>query len=207
MNLIFVLSTMATGCATLSTRFSSSPSEVVELFPSTRRAAQYFSDLGDLPDFGEGALVVAVVAAPFIFIYSLVEYVPAIATDVVLLPVDAYYVSRKSADVESGPILSINQEHDTVHNGIRMILRYHKASESFIGSVFNVTEKPVLAVRVEVHLVEGSELGPTPRKDLAPGQKGDILLPTGGQSFKLWTAHVESGVGVESGHSSEGEHN
>jgi hypothetical protein len=86
-----------------------------------------------------------------------------------------------------------------------MILRYHKASESFSGMVFNVTEKPIQAVRVEVHLIDGSVLGPTPRMDLGPGQKGDILLSTGGQSCKLWKDHVESGVGLESGHSCEGE--
>jgi hypothetical protein len=32
------------------------------------------------------------VGGPFIFIYSIVEYVPAIATDVLLLPMDGYFV-------------------------------------------------------------------------------------------------------------------
>jgi hypothetical protein len=106
---------------------------------------------------------------------------------------------------EGGPGLSINQVHDTVRNGVRMILRYNEASKSFDGTVENITEKPIQAVRVEVHLIDGPELGPTPRKDLAPGQKREITLSTGGQPFKLWKAHAESGEGEESGHGSEGE--
>lgn len=136
-----------------------------------------------------------------------IDYVSALVTDVLLLPMDAYFVWRKSAKEKGGPLLSIHQEHDTVHNGLRLILRYHEASESFIGMVFNITEKPIQAVRVEVYLVDGSVLGPTPRMDLGPEQKGDILLPTGGQPFNLWKARVESGVDVESGHNSEGELN
>ena len=203
MNLTFVFSTVIIGCSTIDTRFSSSPSEVEELFPSTRCAAQYFSDLGDPPKIHEGTSALMMVGGPFIFIYSIVEYVPAIATDVLLLPMDGYWVWRKEKD----GLLSIHQELDTVRNGIRMILRYRKASESFSGMVINVTEKPIQAVRVEVYLIDGSVLGPTPRMDLAPGQKGDILLPTDGQSFKLWKAYIESDVSIESGHSSEGQYN
>jgi len=85
------------GCSTIHTRLSSSPGEVEELFPSTRRTAQYFSqEFSDL-EISQDPYVTAFLIAPVLFVYSLVEYVPAIATDVVLLPMDAYNISRKSA--------------------------------------------------------------------------------------------------------------
>jgi len=97
LNLIIVLSTVMIGCSTIHTRLSSSPGEVEELFPSTRRTAQYFSqEFSDL-EISQDPYVTAFLIAPVLFVYSLVEYVPAIATDVVLLPMDAYNISRKSA--------------------------------------------------------------------------------------------------------------
>lgn len=102
MNPIIVLSILTTGCATISTRFYSSPSEVEELFPSTRRTAKYFSEeFNDRKILGESGLdnmnAVTLLVVPVVFIYALVEYIPAVATDVVLLPMDAYNISRQSA--------------------------------------------------------------------------------------------------------------
>jgi hypothetical protein len=90
------------GCSTIDTRFSSSPSEVEELFPSTRRTAKYFSEeFNDRKIVGESGLdnmnAVTLLVVPVVFIYALVEYIPAVATDVVLLPMDAYNISRQSA--------------------------------------------------------------------------------------------------------------
>ena len=57
----------------------------------------------------------------------------------------------------------------------------------------NVVEKTVSRVRVEVHLSNGTELGPTEPLELAPGKKADIKLTAEGQSFDWWKAHAESG--------------
>ena len=81
-------------------------------------------------------------------------------------------------------------------------------SSAFAGTVENVIKQPVSAVRVEVHLSNGTELGPTERNDLAPGEKLAVKLSSiKGQDFDWWKAHAEAGEG-EGEHSGErgGEH-
>jgi hypothetical protein len=87
-------------------------------------------------------------------------------------------------------------------------LRYDSTSSAFVGTVENVIERPVSAVRVEVHLSNGTELGPTERNDLAPGEKLAVKLSTiKGQDFDWWKAHAEAGEGEgEHGGEREGEH-
>jgi len=94
---------------------------------------------------------------------------------------------------ESGKKLSPTETYDHVHNGVRLILAFHNASSSFIGSVENTTDKTVKSVRVEVHLSNGTELGPTESMDLAPGEKAGIKLEAVGQVFTWWKAHLETG--------------
>ena len=104
---------------------------------------------------------------------------------------------------ESGERFTLNQTYDGVRNGVRMILRYSREVGAFVGTVENITEETVPTVRVEVHLSNGVELGPTPRADLAPGQKRPVTLSAEGNRFEWWTTHAESGV--EIGHGAEGE--
>ncbi len=93
---------------------------------------------------------------------------------------------------ESGRALGLDEIYDQVHNGIRLILAYHRASFSFIGSVENVTDKTIRKVRVEVHLSNGTELDPTEPRDLAPGEKSGVKIDAAGQVFEWWKVHVES---------------
>jgi hypothetical protein len=94
---------------------------------------------------------------------------------------------------ESREKLALTDTYDHVHKGVRLVLAYHNASSSFIGSVENVTDKTIKKVRVEVHLSTGVELGPTERIDLAPGEKAGIKLEAKGHVFEWWTTHAESG--------------
>ena len=100
---------------------------------------------------------------------------------------------------ESGPHLTNAEIYDAIRNGVRLILAYDKTSSSFIGTVENVTNQPISAVRVEVHLSNETELEPTPRIKLTSGQKESVKLLAEGQPFNWWKAHAESGEG-------EGEH-
>ena len=97
---------------------------------------------------------------------------------------------------EPGQQLTNDETFDAVRNGVRLILAYDKTSSSFIGTVENVTEESIAAVRVEVHLSNGLELGPTPRINLASGQKENVNLSAEGHSFKWWKAHAESNEGA-----------
>jgi hypothetical protein len=94
---------------------------------------------------------------------------------------------------ESGPRIAKDGTHDEVRKGVRLILSFDNESSSFIGTVENVTEKTVSRVRVEIHLSNGTELGPTIPIDLAPGKKVDVGLSAEGQSFDWWKAHAEVG--------------
>jgi len=108
---------------------------------------------------------------------------------------------------EPGVRLAIDDTYNAVRNGVRLILSYDSTSSAFAGTVENVIEKPVSAVRVEVHLSNGTELGPTQRKDLEPGEKVAVKLSTEGQDFDWWKAHAESGEGGgEHGGERGGEH-
>ncbi len=88
--------------------------------------------------------------------------------------------------------LGLDETYDQVHNGVRLILAYHRASFSFIGSVENVTDKAVKKVMVEVYLSNGTELDPTEPQDLEPGEKLGIKIEAAGQVFEWWKVHAES---------------
>ena len=76
--------------------------------------------------------------------------------------------------------------------GVRLALRYDSATQTFRGSATNITGTAIPRVRVEVHLSNGVELGPTTSTNLAPGQTIDVTLPATGQTFVAWGAHAES---------------
>ena len=97
---------------------------------------------------------------------------------------------------ESGQTFTLNETYNKVRRGVRLILAYDKASSSFIGTVENVTNRTIRSVRVEVHLSNGTELGPTRPIDLSPGKKASVKLSAAGQSFSWWKAHPEAGSGA-----------
>jgi len=106
---------------------------------------------------------------------------------------------------EAGTRFAIDETYDVVRKGVRLILTYDSVSGAFAGTVENVSDQTVPAVRVEVHLSNGTELGPTPRNNLKPGTRLAVILPTEGQAFEWWKAHAEAGAG-EHGHEHGGEH-
>ena len=105
--------------------------------------------------------------------------------------------------------LAPDQTFDMVRNGARLILSYDAASNSFKGTVENTTSNVLTRVRVEVHLSNGAELGPTTPVNLAPGQVAVVDLPSTQASFTGWIAHAEvdsGGEGSQSGGDGSGEH-
>ncbi len=94
---------------------------------------------------------------------------------------------------ESGTTLTLNDTYDMVRNGARLVLSYDMQSNSFKGTVENTTSDTLKQVRIEVHLSNGIELGPTTPIDLAPSEKVDIKVPAINQTFDGWIAHAEIG--------------
>ncbi len=92
---------------------------------------------------------------------------------------------------ESGVYIGRADTWDAVRRGARLVLEFDSGSNAFVGSVENTTGSMLCAVRVEVHLSSGTELGPTERTDLTAGRTTSVQLPTGGEGFDTWTAHPE----------------
>ena len=112
-------------------------------------------------------------------------------------------VAAEASDEESAVQLALTDTYDHVRNGAHLIMSYDAATNAFTGTVKNTTGAILPQVRVEVHLSNGVELGPTPPVDLAPGEEIPITLMAEGSPFDTWTAHPEvGGSGAESG----GEH-
>ena len=99
----------------------------------------------------------------------------------------------------SGATLALDETFDAVRGGARLILNYDAASNAFIGTVENTTGNVLSNVRIEVHLSNGTELGPTTPVDMAPGQVMDVNLPATQESFTGWIAHAEVGGGQGGG--------
>ena len=92
---------------------------------------------------------------------------------------------------ESGVYIGADETWDAVRRGARLILKFDADADAFVGTVTNTTSAPLCGVRVEVHLRNGPELGPTPPANLQPGEAADLNLPTRGETFTSWTAHPE----------------
>ena len=99
--------------------------------------------------------------------------------------------------------LAPDQTFDTVRSGARLIMSYDPASNAFTGTVENTTSSVLTQVRIEVHLSNGTELGPTTPIDLTPGEVLPVNLASTAASFTGWTPHAEVGSG-EGGGGSEG---
>ncbi|QDU33620.1 hypothetical protein KS4_16720 [Poriferisphaera corsica] len=111
--------------------------------------------------------------------------------------------SEAEGGEEGGNRIGKYEKWDRVRNGARLILAYNPSSQSFKGYVHNTTKQMLPDVRVEVHLSNGTELGPTKRVNLKPGAKLQIELAANNQKFAWWTTHPE--YGIEEGHGSESE--
>ena len=107
---------------------------------------------------------------------------------------------------ESGTVLALDQTYDAVRNGAHLILRYDAEANAFVGTVRNATGGTLRLVRVEVHLSNGTELGPTTPVDLAPGAAIEVRLAATATAFTGWTAHAEVGPGHGAGGEGGGEH-
>lgn len=105
---------------------------------------------------------------------------------------------------ESAEQLGKADTYDRTRNGARLILTYSEADKAFSGTVENTTDVALSRVRVEVHLSNGIELGPTTPGDLAPGESREITLAASDEPFETWSAHPEAGQ-QEANHQSDRE--
>ena len=106
---------------------------------------------------------------------------------------------------ESGTQLGLDEVYDVVRKGTHLVLKYDYDASAFTGTVENVSNEVLDRVRVEVHLSNGTELGPTTQVDLKPGELREVLLAAGSSDFEGWSTHAEVGDG-EHTHEDDSEH-
>ena len=94
---------------------------------------------------------------------------------------------------ESATQYGLTDTYDVVRAGARLMLSYDATANAFTGTVENTTNRTLRRVRIEVHLSNGIELGPTPPLDLTPGQMTDVRLDASQEPFETWSAHPEVG--------------
>ena len=106
----------------------------------------------------------------------------------------------------SGATLALDETFDEIRGGARLVMSYDAPSNSFNGIVENTTNNTLSNVRIEVHLSNGTELGPTTPVDMAPGEIYAVNMPATQEAFSGWIAHAEVGGGDGGGeHGSGGE--
>jgi len=96
---------------------------------------------------------------------------------------------------ESGTQYGLTDTAEEIRSGIELSMRYDAAAERFTGAVTNTTATAVDHVRVEVHLSNGTEIGPSPRRTLGPGETLPVVLAAPAHRFTTWSVHVEIGAG------------
>lgn len=99
----------------------------------------------------------------------------------------------------SAAMLASDATFDQTRNGARLTMGYDTASNAFTGTVANATDSTLTRVRIEVHLDNGTELGPTTPVDLAPGEVMAVNMPSTQAPFTGWVPHAEVGSGESGG--------
>ena len=107
---------------------------------------------------------------------------------------------------ESGTQYAKTDTYDETRNGARLVMNYDTEANAFVGTVENTTDETLKQVRVEVHLSNGTELGPTEPSDLDPAESMDVTLFVFDEEFDTWGAHPEVGESGSGEHSSEENH-
>ncbi len=85
---------------------------------------------------------------------------------------------------------------DTAHEsrqGIDLVMSHYGPGGRFEGTVMNTTSRPISNIRVEIHLSNGTELGPAPNVTLNAGEMQGVVLDAAGENFAWWSVHVEIG--------------
>ena len=115
------------------------------------------------------------------------------AANLALLAVLAACADSLTEPGESGRRWAPTETATETRSGVELVISYNSSTEWFDGTVTNTSDVTVTNVRVEIHLSNGTELGPTPRVDLGPQESRPVKLDASGQNFTWYSVHVEVG--------------
>lgn len=94
---------------------------------------------------------------------------------------------------EDGTQLELKDIYNVTKHGVKLILKYNSSTNSFEGMLENLTSQTIKNARVEVHLSNGTELGPTVPANLSAKMKKKVVLKATEKEFNGWSAHAEVG--------------
>ncbi len=104
---------------------------------------------------------------------------------------------------EGGVQFARDETATDVRQGVELTVNFDAARGVFTYALENTTTATVSRVRVEIHLSNGCEIGPTPNVDLAAGETKTAELdprvepePECQQDFTTFSIHVELGSGT-----------
>ncbi|WP_143592006.1 hypothetical protein [Tenacibaculum holothuriorum] len=102
---------------------------------------------------------------------------------------------------EDDTLLQKNETFNQTKKGVQLVLKFDEKSNTFKGFMQNKYNKPIKRARVEIHLSNGKELGPTKPITLQPNQKHELVIKSTKKGFTTWSTHAEVGSNE---HSHEG---
>ncbi|MFC2156275.1 hypothetical protein ACFLT9_00420 [Acidobacteriota bacterium] len=120
----------------------------------------------------------------------------------ILILISSVGYTQEEQGEESGIQYTQSQKCVEVRSGVQLTLKFDKAEAAFIGTMKNISKETAARARVEVHLSNGIELGPTKPVDILPGKEVSVKLDAKNQTFTTWSAHAE--VGAEGSEHGEG---
>ena len=119
---------------------------------------------------------------------------------------DEAAMDMEMEEEESGMQYAMDDTLSEDRHGARLMLTYNAEMNVFMGMVENTTDAMLENVRVEVHLSNGMELGPTEAMDLGAGESAEVSLAADTMAFDMWSAHAEVGDEEHDDEDGEDEH-
>ena len=121
--------------------------------------------------------------------------IPSLALLIALLVMATGCDSATTDNEEGGTQYKLTEEASQTRSGVDLIMTYDQNTQKFNGTVTNTTSAAISDVRVEIHLSNGQELGPTPNTVLKAKESQMVTLDAKGERFDWWSVHVEIGQG------------
>lgn len=112
---------------------------------------------------------------------------------------------KKGKGEEDGSRLRKTEVYNVTKRGVELVLKYNKRTNAFQGYMKNITRKVIKRARVEIHLSNGIELGPTKPVNLGTNERRSLSIKASHKAFKTWNAHAEIGNSEHSGSGGRGE--
>ena len=121
--------------------------------------------------------------------------IPSLALFLALVVMATGCDSSEADNEEGGIQYKLTETAEQTRGGVDLVMTYDQNTQKFNGTVTNTNDTAVDKVRIEIHLSNGTELGPTPNTVLEPQESQMVTLDANGQRFDWWSVHVELGQG------------